>query len=73
MCFFRAPKPPPAPAAPPTRDSDSAELRRREEEERRRLRMSQGRRSTILTSGVGATGFNNIGGRAVLLGQSRPV
>ena len=75
MCFFglfRRPKPPPPPPPPPTRDSDSAELRRREEEERRRLRQSQGRRATILTGGMGAAGFDDVGGRAVLLGQTRP-
>lgn len=69
MCM-RSPRPAPAPLPPPTRDSDSAELRRREEEDRRRLRQSQGRRATILTSGTGAAGFDEVGGRATLLGQS---
>ena len=67
--MFRRPRAP-APTPPPTRDSDSAELRRREEEERRRLRQSQGRRSTILTGGTGADDFDDVGGRAQLLGQT---
>jgi hypothetical protein len=70
MCFMKAPKPAPAPTPPATRDGDSAEMRAREEEDRRRARQSQGRRSTILTSGTGAAGFDQVGGRATLLGQS---
>lgn len=73
MCFMNAPRPAPAPTPPPTRDSDSEELRKREAEDRKRLRLSQGRRATILTSGMGASDFDEAGGRAVLLGQSRPV
>lgn len=40
------------------------------QEERRLARQSAGRRTTILTGARGATGFNRIGGRGMLLGQS---
>lgn len=70
MCFMKAPKPPAAPTPPATRDGDSEEMRAREAEDRRRTRLSQGRRATILTSGTGAVGFDQVGKRATLLGQS---
>lgn len=67
MCLFsRSPAPPPPP--PPTPSREDPELRQRQEEERRRARAAQGRRSTIMTGGLGDPEFGQSSRQATMMG-----
>jgi hypothetical protein len=68
--IFSKPDVPQVPNYPKPPDEDDEEIKRREREERQMLRLRQGRRSTILTSGSGDTSKPNIK-RNTLLGGAK--